>query len=94
MARGKVRITLNKKGVGEILRGEGKGNKIPDLLKREMDAIVARAKADPNLPDDVIIDRRDYVGHDRFRVTAGIPGGLEAKHGIMARAMGSKARRR
>lgn len=79
----KVRIKINPKGIADLLKSDG----VQKDLARRMAKVKAAAQADPNLPDDIEIQQRDYIGHDRARSSLGIPGHLEAQHGILSRAL-------
>lgn len=81
----KVRIKVNAREVGRILKGEGPYQGVRDDLKRRMDRVEGRANA--ALPSGVSANRRSYVGHDRARETLGVPGGIEARTGVAARAL-------
>lgn len=78
-----VRIKLNKNGVGELLKSQG----VQADLRKRMARVKARAENDPNLPEGVEVSARNYVGHDRARSSLGIPGSLEARYGILSRAL-------
>ena len=82
----RVQIKIDKKGIGQMLKGQDEGNRIKEALAAHMDSVATRAQS--GLPGDVHVDRRDYVGHDRLRSTAGIPGSLEARDGTLSRAFG------
>lgn len=77
-----VRISINKRGIRDVLRSEGVRK---DLAKR-MDRVQAAAEANSDI-GKVTVDRRDYVGTDRARASIGIPGSLEARTGILSRAL-------
>lgn len=79
----RIQVSLNKRGMGELL----KSKEIQDDLRKRMARAKARAEADSNLPDDVTVNAQNYVGHDRARSSLGIPGSIEARHGILSRAL-------
>ena len=78
-----VRIKMNRKGIAELLKSEG----VQQDLARRMERVKAAAESDPNLPEGVTVEQRDYVGFDRARSTLGIPASIEAEHGILSRAL-------
>lgn len=79
----KVRIKINRKGIADLLKSEG----VQKDLAARMARVKAAAQSDPNLPEGVEIEQRDYVGFDRARSSLGIPASLEAEHGILSRAL-------
>lgn len=83
----RVRLTLDKEGLGSILKGEG-DSAIREVLGRIGRRVKARAEADSNL-GKATVEEREWVGFDRARYTLGLPAGKEAEHGILARALGS-----
>ena len=85
MAR--ARIKINPKGIAELLKSDD----VQKDLAARMERVKARAESDPNLPKDVTVEGRDYIGHDRARSTLGIPASIEAEHGILARALDAAA---
>ena len=84
----RVRLTLDKKGLGSILKGEDDGNTLREELGRIGRRVKAKAEADSNL-GKAAVEEREWVGFDRARYTLGLPAGKEAEHGILARALGS-----
>lgn len=83
----RVRLTLNKKGIGQILKGEGEGNSLREELGRVGRRVKVKADSDSNL-GRATVEEREWVGFDRARYTLGVPGSMEAEHGILARALG------
>ena len=77
-----VRIRLNKKGVGELLKSEG----VKEDLRRRIKRVEAAAEADPNM-DGITANVNVYTGHDRARASIGIPPAIEARYGVLARAL-------
>ena len=84
----RVRLKIDKKGIGQMLKGEDDGSKLRPELGRIGRRVKAKAEADPNL-QRATVDEREWVGFDRARYTLGIPGSMEARDGILARALGS-----
>lgn len=82
----RVQIKIDKRGIGQMLKGQDEGNRIKEALAAHMDSVATRAQS--GLPGDVHVDRRDWVGRDRLRSTAGIPGSIEARDGTLTRAFG------
>ena len=82
MAR--ARITINQAGIAEVLKSQG----VQDDLSARMERVKAKAEASSDLPKGIEVSEvRTWVGHDRARSTVGIPGSIEAQHGILARAL-------
>lgn len=82
----RVRIKIDKKGIGQMLKGQDTGSRLREELASHMGRIQSRMEA--SLPEGVTVDRRDWVGFDRARATAGIPGWVEARDGTASRSLG------
>ena len=77
-----ARVRLDKQGVAEVLKSPA----VRAELSRRMDRVQSAAKSSPDLKD-VTINRRDYIGFDRARSSIGIPASIEARTGVLMRAL-------
>ena len=83
----RVQIKIDKEGIGRMLKGQDEGSKLKETLSDLMDQVEAAAAAD--VPSEWHIDRRDWVGFDRARATAGLPMSVESATGALQRALGA-----